>query len=167
MAFWSSGWRSLLRLSGEAVSASGQTWWPCNADNATVLFLDVSVNYRNLFTLKRYQAFYLQFITFPYAVSLQHLSLKSKRAATASEKQAEEEQGGGHGWGGARGRGSSREHRAACAHTQRGVGGGQGWGAGPSRGRGPGPHPHPVWSTRATCTHTEKHSSEHAVSCDA
>lgn len=59
----------------------------CSANNATVLLLGVSVNYRNLFSLKRYQAFYLQFINFLYVVLLQYKSLKNKRTEMTLEEQ--------------------------------------------------------------------------------
>lgn len=58
----------------------------CSANNATVL-LGVSVNYRNMFSLKRYQAFYLQFINFLYVVLLQYKSLKNKRTEMTLEEQ--------------------------------------------------------------------------------
>ena len=58
---WSSGWRLFLRLPGEA--ASGRRG-DRSADTAAVPFLGVSVSYSDLFSLKRYQAFYLQFINF-------------------------------------------------------------------------------------------------------
>lgn len=100
MAFWSSGRRLFLRRPGEAVNGSGQTRWFCNADNATALFLDVSVNYRKLFTLKMYEAFYLQFINSLYVVLLQYKSLKNKRIEMTLEQQIWRGEEGGQDWGG-------------------------------------------------------------------
>lgn len=50
-------------------------------------FLGVSVSYSDLFSLKRYQAFYLQFINFLYVVLLQYKSLKDKRTEMTLEEQ--------------------------------------------------------------------------------
>ena len=81
---WSSGWRLFLRLPGEA--ASGRRG-DRSADTAAIPFLGVSVSYSDLFSLKRYQAFYLQFINFLYVVLLQYKSLKNKRTEMTLEEQ--------------------------------------------------------------------------------
>lgn len=118
----------------------------CSANNATVLLLGVSVNYRNLFSLKRYQAFYLQFINFLYVVLLQYKSLKNKRTEMTLEEQTWRGEEGGQGWGRAiKGARSSRGKRLRPGFTlliRHGI---------------------PVLHTH---TYREKYNWKHAINCD-